>query len=322
MFEAIYTGTELGSGGGGGSTNPTTGVMPVNQFGTFQDSNILSDVPSLATTFINVDDANSRLTIASSVARVELDGLTDVVAVTGVDIDLNGDVNVNTHLGLPLLKFVGNTASFPALKRNGANLEVRTANDAGFTNITANDVTAAQDIISTRSFITVGKSILESITNGNFTLFNAAKTAFSLLQFGGVGNLFPALKRSGTELQVRLADDSGAANIRAGVFVVDAAAGGISCTTTANIYIGASSGNSVIFGNLTGVSIGKGASLPVASAQLEIVSTTRGFLLPRMTAAQRTAIASPAIGLMVYETNVGATEGIWTFKSTGWVQGV
>ena len=41
-----------------------------------------------------------------------------------------------------------------------------------------------------------------------------------------------------------------------------------------------------------------------------------------MTSAQRTAISSPAIGLMVYQTDPGATEGIWTYKSTGWVQGV
>jgi hypothetical protein len=53
-----------------------------------------------------------------------------------------------------------------------------------------------------------------------------------------------------------------------------------------------------------------------ASAQLQIDSTTRGFLPPRMTNAQRLAIASPAIGLMVYCTD--ATEGLYINKSTGW----
>jgi hypothetical protein len=53
-----------------------------------------------------------------------------------------------------------------------------------------------------------------------------------------------------------------------------------------------------------------------ASAQLEIVSTTQGFLPPRMTNAQRTAITSPAVGLMVYCTD--ATEGLYINKSTGW----
>jgi hypothetical protein len=53
-----------------------------------------------------------------------------------------------------------------------------------------------------------------------------------------------------------------------------------------------------------------------ASAQLQIDSTTRGFLPPRMTNAQRLAISSPAIGLMVYCTD--ATEGLYINKSTGW----
>ncbi len=39
-----------------------------------------------------------------------------------------------------------------------------------------------------------------------------------------------------------------------------------------------------------------------ASAQLDVVSTTKGFLPPRMTDAQRDAISTPADGLMIYNT--------------------
>jgi hypothetical protein len=41
-----------------------------------------------------------------------------------------------------------------------------------------------------------------------------------------------------------------------------------------------------------------------ASAQLQVDSTTKGFLPPRMTTTQKNAIASPATGLMVYDTTL------------------
>jgi hypothetical protein len=41
---------------------------------------------------------------------------------------------------------------------------------------------------------------------------------------------------------------------------------------------------------------------PDASAQLDVTSTTRGFLPPRMTTTQRDAISSPAAGLVIYNT--------------------
>ena len=68
-----------------------------------------------------------------------------------------------------------------------------------------------------------------------------------------------------------------------------------------------------------GLLIGTGA-VPNASAALDVDSTTKGFLPPRMTNAQRTAIAggTPPIGLMVYCTD--ATEGLYIYKSTGWIQ--
>jgi hypothetical protein len=64
-----------------------------------------------------------------------------------------------------------------------------------------------------------------------------------------------------------------------------------------------------------GMSIGT-SSNPNANSILELVSTTKGFLPPRMTNAQRTAIGSPTIGLIVYCTN--ATEGLYIYKSSGW----
>jgi hypothetical protein len=64
-----------------------------------------------------------------------------------------------------------------------------------------------------------------------------------------------------------------------------------------------------------GAGLSVGAALN-ASAILQADSTTKGFLPPRMTNAQRSAISSPAVGLMVYCTD--AVEGLYINKSTGW----
>ena len=45
--------------------------------------------------------------------------------------------------------------------------------------------------------------------DGSIVMWNAAETSFNLLKFGGETTSFPALKRSTTTLQARLADDSG-----------------------------------------------------------------------------------------------------------------
>lgn len=69
----------------------------------------------------------------------------------------------------------------------------------------------------------------------------------------------------------------------------------------------------------TSGNVGVGTATPDASAQLELNSTTSGFLMPRMTEAQRDAIPNPAEGLSVYVTD-GALPGINYFDGTQWVR--
>jgi hypothetical protein len=45
-------------------------------------------------------------------------------------------------------------------------------------------------------------------------------------------------------------------------------------------------------------------------------STTKGFLPPRMTQAQRTAIVTPAEGLIVYQTN--GVIGLYIYANATW----
>jgi hypothetical protein len=62
--------------------------------------------------------------------------------------------------------------------------------------------------------------------------------------------------------------------------------------------------------------VGIGTAEPDESAVLELFSTTKGFLLPRMTLTQRTSIQRPAIGLIVYQTDL--LDGLYIFNGKGW----
>jgi hypothetical protein len=55
-----------------------------------------------------------------------------------------------------------------------------------------------------------------------------------------------------------------------------------------------------------------------ASAILDLKSTTKGFLPPRMTYVEREAITSPAIGLMIYCTNCGSGQA-QVYNGSAWV---
>lgn len=62
--------------------------------------------------------------------------------------------------------------------------------------------------------------------------------------------------------------------------------------------------------------VGIGTVNPHPSAQLEIQSTTKGTLITTMTTAQRKAIASPALGLLVFDTD---KKTIYMFDGSRWL---
>ncbi len=66
--------------------------------------------------------------------------------------------------------------------------------------------------------------------------------------------------------------------------------------------------------------MGIGTATPDASAQLDISSTTQGFLPPRMTAEQRDAMTSVAAsGLIIYCSNCGSNGEPEYYNGTRWV---
>ena len=63
--------------------------------------------------------------------------------------------------------------------------------------------------------------------------------------------------------------------------------------------------------------VGIGTTTPHASAELDVTSTSKGFLPPRMTQAQRNAIVSAAAGLLVWCTDCGTAGEMHDFKIYG-----
>ncbi|MDT7830918.1 FISUMP domain-containing protein [Flavobacteriaceae bacterium S356] len=71
-------------------------------------------------------------------------------------------------------------------------------------------------------------------------------------------------------------------------------------------------GASLLVMTICNAQIGIGTNTPDPSAALEVQSTTKGFLPPRMTETQMSAISAPAEGLMVYCTNC-SPKGLYIF---------
>ncbi len=62
--------------------------------------------------------------------------------------------------------------------------------------------------------------------------------------------------------------------------------------------------------------VGVGTNAPNPTAILDVSSNAKGVLVPRMTQAQKNAIVSPALGLLIFQTD--NTTGFY-YYNTGWV---
>ena len=66
--------------------------------------------------------------------------------------------------------------------------------------------------------------------------------------------------------------------------------------------------------NMNG-NVGIGTTTPNANALLDIASTTKAFMPPRMTSVQKAAIASPTAGMMVYDSTLNK---LCVYGAAGW----
>ncbi len=65
--------------------------------------------------------------------------------------------------------------------------------------------------------------------------------------------------------------------------------------------------------------MGIGTNFPDPSAVLDLTAADKGLLVPRLTTVQRTGIATPATGLLVYDTD---SNSFWYFDGAQWVEAI
>jgi hypothetical protein len=187
--------------------------------------------------------------------------------------------------------------------------------------------------ISTNQF-GVSRVSLTNISCFNIGSTNRAETSADNQGILNANNIFigrPA--RSTSTLSDSQNGIATSINGMGGYALTDATGGNL--TINGGVGLGAGTSGDIIFGTATPTTSGttiqtltsrwwvksstgtlSNVASPNASAQVQIDSTTQGFLPPRMTNAQRTAISSPAVGLIVYCTD--AVEGLYVYKSMGW----
>ena len=224
-----------------------------------------------------------------------------------------GGVTSNTAVGLNALN--SNTTG----DNNTANgIQALYSNTTGNSN-TANGVNALYSNTTGGQNTANGIQALYSNTTGNNNTANGVNSLF----FNTTGNSNTA---NGLNAGIYIADGVTANTTpNNSVFLGDNTKA-LTASNTNQIVIGSGAigagSNTIVLGNNNIVTtalkgqIAIGITSPVASAKVQIDSFVSGFLPPRMTNAQRIAIASPAIGLMVYCTD--AVEGVYVNKSTGW----
>lgn len=172
-----------------------------------------------------------------------------------------------------------------------------TVSDAGI-------VTLTNDLI-------IDTNVLKVDTSGNFVGINKTTPAVALDVVGAVtstgtvtGNLFSGSGASLTSIpETAITDGALLARVAAAETISGAwsfTSAGTAITLTNNASFG---------------TMGIGTTTPVASALLELVSTTKGILTPRMNMAARDAISSPATGLLIYQTD--NTPGYYYYPSGG-----
>lgn len=199
-------------------------------------------------------------------------------------VDLIGGDLTYTDYGARLVRETGGANANSGLFHRGTGLLKISAQEAGA--ITFETTSSERMRITSGGNVGIGTTsptdrltVVSSGGKSTIAIGNTALSTYSqLLMYGGQGKFNWSI---GAQYNVNNAFE----------ITPSTATEGTTFTTPAFVITSASQ-------------VGIGTSTPSASALVDISSTTKGLLPPRMTTAQKNAIGTPATGLVIYDTTL------------------
>lgn len=200
-----------------------------------------------------------------------------------------------------IVNHIGTDGSSNAIIDAGGNIMLKMAAQQMVISSLASTITIAPDVSGT----TFQTSLANTRTTFNVQ-GNGAMNARLQLAYGNIAQAYSRWEQASTNLQLLFGTNIASYIVNGDRQDVDT-------------IIRGDNDLNLIYANAGTDNVGIGQS-PNASAKLEVVSTTGGFVAPVMTAAQASAI-TPISGLMLYVTDTNATftnVGYWAYEAGAW----